>query len=420
MKLEKMRYAVTKWVRDFDCDGVTEEFAIVGETNKLEKAKELLVSHGSALIKNELAGHSNWKPIDIEQNARPIVGGDPNKSNTIVYQAAHKIGDGTNINSIYFFLDVIEVPLNAPVEPAMFNLAECKSEVEAFFKPLRAETNENTRGELSPTQQRVIGTEMTTQIILFGIFFLSFTPIGVLLASGFPKILSVFSSGIPLFAKLLVVLVALFSTLFFLAAGLGYGWIGLKSIPFRRKISQTKVLWYEGTPIKKVFHYRPSFASGATTVYVSPQAFGAWLKHDGIKYAVDLSFLYQIPNEGYYRFYYIRRPGLSIFFSPYRIVHFEPFGAESKPVSAIKTTPPPKKCSANNKYYTVNDRPVRFVVMPDGGMDVEALNMATGIFERDMSYLSKCSGGEGDIDSFTEAEFNEYVDEIRKNLEEKK
>jgi hypothetical protein len=68
-------------------------------------------------------------------------------------------------------------------------------------------------------------------------------------------------------------------------------------------------------------------------------------------------------------------------------------------------------------YYAVNDRPVKWVRTPDGGLDVLAMNMRTGEFERDMSYLSRCFLPEGDVDKFPdEAHFEAYVESVRRNL----
>ena len=68
------------------------------------------------------------------------------------------------------------------------------------------------------------------------------------------------------------------------------------------------------------------------------------------------------------------------------------------------------------RYYLVNDRPVRFIPTPEGGMDVEALNMHTGVFERDLSYLTKVMDPFADVDSVTEAEFEERVAEVRSGI----
>lgn len=50
-------------------------------------------------------------------------------------------------------------------------------------------------------------------------------------------------------------------------------------------------------------------------------------------------------------------------------------------------------------------------------MDVQALNMRTGVFERDMSYLSRCVIPSGDVDVFaTEMDFDAYVRKIRDRI----
>jgi hypothetical protein len=68
------------------------------------------------------------------------------------------------------------------------------------------------------------------------------------------------------------------------------------------------------------------------------------------------------------------------------------------------------------KYYLVNDRPVRFILTPEGSMDVQALNMRTGEFERAMEYLSKIMAPFADVDSISETDFNVRVTQVRKNL----
>lgn len=76
-----------------------------------------------------------------------------------------------------------------------------------------------------------------------------------------------------------------------------------------------------------------------------------------------------------------------------------------------------RRAARKNQYFTVNDRPVKFVILPDGGMDVLALNMRSGEFERDMGYLTRCVCHEGDVDELDEAAFLERVEEIRKGLQ---
>jgi hypothetical protein len=68
------------------------------------------------------------------------------------------------------------------------------------------------------------------------------------------------------------------------------------------------------------------------------------------------------------------------------------------------------------EFFTVNDRPVKLVPTSEGGLDVQALDMRTGEFERDMGYLTRCIAGEGEVDRLTEAEFDLRVRDIRARL----
>lgn len=61
------------------------------------------------------------------------------------------------------------------------------------------------------------------------------------------------------------------------------------------------------------------------------------------------------------------------------------------------------------RFFLVGDRPVQFVATADGGMDVLALDWATGLFIRDMRYLTRCSQGGGEVDEVDAAEFDAKV-----------
>jgi len=68
------------------------------------------------------------------------------------------------------------------------------------------------------------------------------------------------------------------------------------------------------------------------------------------------------------------------------------------------------------RYFRVGDRPVKFISTPDGGMDVVAFDWKSGQFVRAMEYLTRCSMGDPEIDDMEEAEFEEYVKELRSKL----
>jgi hypothetical protein len=57
------------------------------------------------------------------------------------------------------------------------------------------------------------------------------------------------------------------------------------------------------------------------------------------------------------------------------------------------------------RWYAVNDRPVRLVPTADGGLDAEALDLATGTFRPDRSMFARVSDHGHDLDSLTEEQF---------------
>lgn len=67
-------------------------------------------------------------------------------------------------------------------------------------------------------------------------------------------------------------------------------------------------------------------------------------------------------------------------------------------------------------YYVVGDRPVKMVPTPEGGLDVLAYQWKTGEFQRDMSYLSRVTGTDVEVDVVTEAEFDVRVARLRAEL----
>ena len=71
------------------------------------------------------------------------------------------------------------------------------------------------------------------------------------------------------------------------------------------------------------------------------------------------------------------------------------------------------------EYYTVNDRPVKIVSTSDGGRRVLVMNLYTGEFEPDMSYLSRCYNPEQDVDRLSVAMFEKYVAELRDTIRKK-
>jgi len=64
-------------------------------------------------------------------------------------------------------------------------------------------------------------------------------------------------------------------------------------------------------------------------------------------------------------------------------------------------------------YYVVGARPVKAQATAEGGMDVLAYDWDSGEFRRDMSYLTRLTLPDAEVESLTEEEFARRVAELR-------
>jgi hypothetical protein len=124
------KYLITLWEDSFDIDGLTNEFAILGEFNRLEDAKSRLKPLAEQLMAEELAKYPGWFPMELrvapkwcEVNIRDVLA-----------REAFKVGDGTGFNSTYVYLEVIGTLADEPVSANLFNLKNCRPELEDYFR----------------------------------------------------------------------------------------------------------------------------------------------------------------------------------------------------------------------------------------------------------------------------------------------
>ncbi len=68
-------------------------------------------------------------------------------------------------------------------------------------------------------------------------------------------------------------------------------------------------------------------------------------------------------------------------------------------------------------FFVINDRPVKVVATPDGGMDVLILNMATGDLEGNIDYLAQCFEPGQNVQRITEEEFNTRLQSAKASLD---
>ena len=71
-------------------------------------------------------------------------------------------------------------------------------------------------------------------------------------------------------------------------------------------------------------------------------------------------------------------------------------------------------------YFAIDDRPVKVVATPNGGMDVLIANLTTGKLERDMQYLASCFEPGQNVQRLSEAEFNTRVAALQKAVGDRK
>ncbi|MDJ0696922.1 hypothetical protein [Mastigocoleus sp. MO_188.B34] len=71
------------------------------------------------------------------------------------------------------------------------------------------------------------------------------------------------------------------------------------------------------------------------------------------------------------------------------------------------------------QYYIVGIRPVKLLDTHNGELDCQVYQWESGEFQRDISYLSRCIQGEGDVDKVSQIDFEERVKELRQRLSNK-
>ncbi|HIK17097.1 MAG TPA: hypothetical protein IGS53_17665 [Leptolyngbyaceae cyanobacterium M33_DOE_097] len=60
-------------------------------------------------------------------------------------------------------------------------------------------------------------------------------------------------------------------------------------------------------------------------------------------------------------------------------------------------------------YFAIDDRLVKVVATPDGGMDVLVLDPSTGQLEQNLAYLAQCFEPGRAVERLTEAEFTTRI-----------
>lgn len=138
---KQWRYIVTQWTEEYDIDGLTNDFSVLGDFEDPCSAVVCAMTNNEAYIRNELETKEDWNEIERDDEVREVRQ-SPNKLNNIVFSKSASCRDKTGYESIYVFIDVIKVPYESIVSEGLFN-RDCGWEVFRFFR----ETEKDTKVE---------------------------------------------------------------------------------------------------------------------------------------------------------------------------------------------------------------------------------------------------------------------------------
>ena len=137
------KFVITQWIDEFDeFDGLSNSFSVICEFHDMAEAQAYLNDCVNRLTAEQLsqhAGRTGWHVMSIggqEQGPLEYWNREVNKDNKVVDHRSFKIGDGTGFNSVYDYLELIELPKDITVDETLFNLEHwhCEYAVRRFFE----------------------------------------------------------------------------------------------------------------------------------------------------------------------------------------------------------------------------------------------------------------------------------------------
>jgi hypothetical protein len=127
-----VKFVITQWNDEFDFDGLTNDFCILGEFRELAEAQAFLHESVNRLAAERLTEHPRWERRIME--GKEHAWSRVNKNNKVIEYGSFGIGDGTGYNSIYAYLELIELPGDAEVDEKLFDVESCRYEVRRYFE----------------------------------------------------------------------------------------------------------------------------------------------------------------------------------------------------------------------------------------------------------------------------------------------
>lgn len=133
------KYVVTRFIEDYDPDGLTNYFTILGIFFDREKAIEFSKAEILKFIKDKTKEDEGW--LLWEKDLEKRIMRDPNKHNKKIHSVSCKIGykEPNLLTWINVFIDVLEVPFDAKIDESLFNPDECGYVIRSYFERLKSD-----------------------------------------------------------------------------------------------------------------------------------------------------------------------------------------------------------------------------------------------------------------------------------------
>ena len=150
--MSNQKQLITLWIDWYDYGNcILQEFSIEYETTDLSDAYRKLDLISKEKVNQGLKEFENFSIVQNPPQRRSALE-DVNKDNRVIKKVRRKIGDGSGCNYIYCDFDIIEVPAEAKVDEALFNLKNCGKEINSFFTYSYKQSPQKT-----PSEKRFIG-----------------------------------------------------------------------------------------------------------------------------------------------------------------------------------------------------------------------------------------------------------------------
>ncbi len=129
---KQWRYIITQWTEEYDIDGLMDNFWVLGDFEDRSSAFVCAVTKTETFVRDQLDVKIGWNPV-VRDDASRSSYSKPNKLNKVVFSRSASRRDTTGYDSIYVFIEVIEVPYDTVVDERLFN-RECGWEVLQYFE----------------------------------------------------------------------------------------------------------------------------------------------------------------------------------------------------------------------------------------------------------------------------------------------